>query len=83
MDVTLSAEHRRWLTQQVANGTFATIEEGVASAIEQLRTAVELDVDWAQPLVAAADASLARGDGIEGERFLERLERRLGELKRQ
>ena len=81
MNVTLSAEHRRWLTQQVADGKFATVEDCVASAIEQLRISSKLDLEWARPHLAAAEASLARGEGIEGKQFLDRLGQRLAELK--
>jgi hypothetical protein len=39
------------------------------------------DLAWAQPYIAKAEASLARGEGIRGDRFLAALDRKIAAMK--
>ena len=82
MTIHLKADHEQWLSQQVAEGRFASVDEAVALAIEALRLdAEDEDDEWVRPLLAEAEASLARGEGIPGDVFLADMERRIEALR--
>lgn len=81
MNIHISAEHRKWLSDQVADGTFASFDDAVAWAIEGAIHFSGDELNWARPFLESADASLARGEGISGDEFLTRLERRLEALR--
>jgi Arc/MetJ-type ribon-helix-helix transcriptional regulator len=82
MDISLSREHKDWLTREVAAGRFPSIDAAIASAVEAMRSIAEADLEWARPYIEEADASLARGEGIPGHEFLAELDRRLETLRR-
>ncbi len=77
MRITLLPEQRRWLEAQVAAGHFPSVDEAMQAAIAEMMALAGQDFEWARPYIEEADASLARGEEIPGERFLERLDRRL------
>ena len=82
MTIHLKADHEQWLSQQVAEGRFASVDEAVAQAIEALRLDDgDMDDEWVRPLLAEAEASLARGEGIPGDVFLADMERRIEALR--
>lgn len=82
MTIHLKADHEQWLTQQVAEGRFASVEEAVAHLIEAYKSGAEVEDDeWVRPLLAEAQASLARGDGIAGDVFLAEMRQRMDALR--
>ncbi len=81
MNVHLSPEHRKWLSDQVSAGTFASVDEALAWAIQGMIPVADDAMAWARPYLEKADASLARGEGISGDEFLAGLDRRLESLR--
>jgi len=81
MKVHLSPEHEKWLSEQVATGAFASVDAALAWAIEGMLHFANDDFRWAQPYIEKGVASLARGDGVPGDEFLARLDRRLDTLR--
>ncbi|MFO1172953.1 MAG: hypothetical protein U1E49_18570 [Hyphomicrobiaceae bacterium] len=73
MKIEISAEHAEALKAAVSAGDFASVDEAVAAALDQLFMSDE-DMSWAKPLVAEALAELERGEGIPAEKVF-------GELK--
>jgi len=73
MTVQLSPERQRWLEAQVAAGHFTSLGQAVAVAIADLMATAEDDLDWAKPLVDAASAELARGEGVSGDEAIARI----------
>jgi hypothetical protein len=81
MNVQLSPSHEQWLNQQVASGVFPSIEAAIAWVIEGMKPVADDDLEWARPLLEVGEASLAQGDGIEGDAFLAALARRIEALR--
>jgi Arc/MetJ-type ribon-helix-helix transcriptional regulator len=81
MNVRFSPAHRKWLSDQVSTGAFASIDEAVAWAIDGMMHVAGDDLEWARPYIEKGDASLAHGEGIPGDEFLARLDRRLDTLR--
>jgi Arc/MetJ-type ribon-helix-helix transcriptional regulator len=81
MNIRLSPQHEKWLSEQVASGTFASIDAALAWAIEGVMHFADDDLEWARPYLEKGDASLARGEGISGDEFLAQLDRRLDTLR--
>jgi Arc/MetJ-type ribon-helix-helix transcriptional regulator len=81
MNVQLSPSHEKWLIQQVTSGVFPSVEAAVAWAIERMKPVADDDLEWARRLLEAGKASLAQGDGIEGDAFLAVLARRIEALR--
>ena len=80
MNLHLSPTHRKWLSEQVSRGTFASVDDALAWAIEGVMHLADDDLAWAGPYLEKGEASLARGEGIPGDDFLARLDRRLDAL---
>lgn len=81
MKVTLPPEQMRWLESEVSAGHFNSIDDAVAAAVAELMSAQVDDLAWAKPYVEQARASVARGDVVSGDEFLDRLESRLSSLR--
>jgi antitoxin ParD1/3/4 len=83
MTVTLTPEQQERLEAAVAAGQFASVEEAVQYAVDNLvLTAADLDdLSWAKPLLDEARASLARGEGLSLEEFNAHVEKRLKSLR--
>jgi antitoxin ParD1/3/4 len=81
MNIRLSPEHEKWLSEQVAAGAFASIDDALAWVIEGVIHIADDDLEWARPLIAEAEASFARGEGIPGDDFLAWLDHRLDTLR--
>ena len=79
--ITLPPDQRQWLEAQVAAGHFPSVDEAVQAAVAEMMALAAEDFEWARPYIEEADASLARGEGIPGAQFLERLDRRLSALR--
>ena len=84
MTIHLKADHEQWLSQQVAEGRFASVDEAVAQAIEALRIEAEgEDDEWVRPYLEEAEASIARGEEIPGDVFLAELRERTAQFRLQ
>lgn len=70
MTITLPHEQREWLEAQVAAGVFPSIDAAVQQAIADKMTLSD-DFEWARPYIEAADASLARGEGIAADKVFQ------------
>jgi Arc/MetJ-type ribon-helix-helix transcriptional regulator len=81
MDIRLSPYHQKWLDDQVASGAFPSIDAAVAWVIEGMMALADDDLEWARPLLARAEASLERGEGIDGADFLAGLDRKIDALR--
>ena len=81
MNIRLSTKHRDWLTTQVAAGQFASVDEAIARAVDEMMALEADDFTWARPYLDKAEASLARGEGIAGDEFLDRLDHKLDSLR--
>ena len=79
--ITLVPDQCQWLEAQVAAGHFPSIDEAVQAAVAEMMALAAEDFESARPYIEEADASLARGEGIPGAQFLERLDRRLNALR--
>lgn len=64
MTITLPPDQLEWLESQVAAGRFPSVEEAVRQAVSDMITFSGDDFEWACAYIEAADASLARGQGI-------------------
>ena len=80
MTIHLKADHEQWLSQQVAEGRFASVDEAVAQAIEALRLEDD-DDEWVRPYLEEAEASIARGEEIPGEEVIARMKARMTTLR--
>jgi Arc/MetJ-type ribon-helix-helix transcriptional regulator len=81
MNARLSPSHRKWLAEQVSSGAFPSIDAALAWAIEGMIPLANDGLEWARPFLATSEASLARGEGIDGDVFLARLDRTIESLR--
>jgi Arc/MetJ-type ribon-helix-helix transcriptional regulator len=83
MTITLTPEQQKRLEAAVAEGQFASVEEAVRWAVDQLvLTGEELgDLSWAKPYLDEARAQIARGDSISLEEFNAHVDERLSKLR--
>jgi len=78
--ITLTPDQQAWLSAHVANGEFASVEEGARQLIEERiaeRAIEEDDLDWTRPHVAEALAERAAGKVISLEEHEARNDARL------
>ena len=65
MNIALKLDQQKWLEEQVASGTFASVEDAISLAVAGLMTIPEDDdLAWAKPLVEEARGAIARGEGV-------------------
>jgi antitoxin ParD1/3/4 len=77
MNIQLPPDQQKWLEEQVEAGHFASLEEAVAGAIDNLRLSqMEDDLSWAKPYVDEALKQVERGEVISGEEFLKTIDQR-------
>jgi Arc/MetJ-type ribon-helix-helix transcriptional regulator len=81
MNIRLPSRQQKWLEDQVAAGHFGSFDEALALAVADLMAAETDDLAWAKSYVDQARASLARGDVISGEDYLEGLDRKVQSLR--
>lgn len=81
MDISLRPDQRKWLEDEVAAGTFASVEDAVRLAVAGLMSSSEDDdLSWAQPLVDDAQAAIRRGEGLRAGAVRAEIEQRLRKL---
>ena len=81
MNIKLSSEQQKWLEDQVASGRFGSVDEALALAVADMMAVGSDDLDWARPYVDQARASIARGDVMSGEDYLQRLDGKIERLR--
>ena len=65
MTISLTSEQQRFLEAQVASGAFASVEVAVQLAVAELMMSLRHgDLASARPMVDAARASIAHGEGL-------------------
>ncbi len=62
MTITLTPEQQKRLEAAVAAGQFASVEEAVRFAVDQLVVDDLGDLSWAKPYLDEARAQIARGE---------------------
>jgi antitoxin ParD1/3/4 len=82
MNISLPREQQELLEAEVAAGHFSSVDEAIAAAVSELKTLLEDDLAWAKPYVDEARASIARGDVISGDEYLQWLRERTEGLRR-
>jgi antitoxin ParD1/3/4 len=80
MTITLTREQQKWIEAQVEAGRFASVDEAVRVAIADLMADFR-DLAWAKPFVDEARESVARGDVLPGDEFLQRLDAKIAALR--
>ena len=83
MNIKLPSDQQKWLEDQVAAGHFGSLDEALAVAVADLMAVHADNLDWAKPYVEQARASIARGDAISGEEYMNRLDDKLRRLRSQ
>jgi antitoxin ParD1/3/4 len=85
MTITLKPEQEAWLATCVANGEFASVEEGALRLIDERILDLSIDKDddlaWAKPYVDEALAQLERGETISLEEHEARMDAVLASLR--
>jgi antitoxin ParD1/3/4 len=82
MNITLPREQQEWLEAQVKTGTYRSVEDAVATILEQH---MNLDIDdmaWAKSLVDEGRASIERGEGMTLEEYRSRMGKSFGPFQR-
>jgi Arc/MetJ-type ribon-helix-helix transcriptional regulator len=64
MTITLTPEQQKRLEAAVAAGQFASVEEAVRFAVDQLVVDELGDLSWAKPYLDEARAQIARGESL-------------------
>jgi Arc/MetJ-type ribon-helix-helix transcriptional regulator len=82
MTITLTPEQQKRLEAAVAAGQFASVEEAVRFAVDQLAVDDLGDLSWAKPYLDEARAQIARGESISIEEFNAEVEKHLERLER-
>jgi antitoxin ParD1/3/4 len=82
MNITLPREQQEWLEAQVRAGAYESVDEALASIVDEHMLIDVDDLDWAKPLVDEARASIARGEGMTLEEYRARMDKRFGKLDR-
>jgi Arc/MetJ-type ribon-helix-helix transcriptional regulator len=83
MTITLTPEQQRRLEAAVAAGEFASVEEAVRWAVDQILVTEEdlRDLSWAKPYLDEAREQIARGESISLEEFNAEVDKRLAKLR--
>jgi Arc/MetJ-type ribon-helix-helix transcriptional regulator len=83
MTITLTPEQQKRLEAAVAAGQFASVEEAVRLAVDNLvgSDADADDLDWAKPYLDEARAEIARGETVSLQEFRRHVEERLSKLR--
>ena len=69
MTISLTPAQLAWLEAQVRAGKFASVEDGVRTAVELLMPPDLQSLDWARPFLDEARASVARGESVNLDEF--------------
>jgi len=82
MNIQLPPDQQKWLEEQVKAGRFASLDEAIAAAVDDLRLSqIDDDHSWANTLVDRARESVQRGDVLSKDQFFERMDATLKRLR--
>lgn len=82
MNIQLPPDQQKWLEEQVKAGHFASLDEAVAAAVDDLRLSqFDDDLSWAKPYVDEAREAVKRGEVLSKEEFFERMDAKLNSLR--
>lgn len=81
MTITLPANQKDWIEEQVSAGHFSSVEEALSVAISDLRAAGTADLSWMKPYIEEGRRSAEAGDVISGEDFIEELDQTIASLR--
>ena len=81
MTITLTPEQQKRLEAAVAAGQFASVEEAVRFAVDQLVVDDLGDLSWAKPYLDEARTQIARGESLSLEEFNAHVDERLSKLR--
>jgi Arc/MetJ-type ribon-helix-helix transcriptional regulator len=82
MNIQLPPDQQKWLEEQVKAGHFASLDEAIAAAVDDLRLSkVDDDLSWAKPYVEEARKSVESGDVLPKEELFERMDATLKRLR--
>jgi Arc/MetJ-type ribon-helix-helix transcriptional regulator len=82
MNIQLPPDQQKWLEEQVKAGRFASLDEAIAAAVDDLRVSqIDDDLSWAKPYIDEALAQVRRGEVISGREFFERMQAKLSRLR--
>lgn len=89
MNITLKPDHNQFIEAQVKSGKYSSVDEVIAAALELLADRSEQQqsdryqqwVDETRPKVAAGIAQLERGEGIDGETVIARLQEKFRKMR--
>jgi Arc/MetJ-type ribon-helix-helix transcriptional regulator len=82
MNIQLPPDQQKWLEEQVKAGHFASLDEAIAAAVDDLRLSkVDDDLSWAKPYVDEARKSVESGDVLSKEELFERMDATLKRLR--
>ncbi|NDE90713.1 MAG: hypothetical protein EB059_06195 [Alphaproteobacteria bacterium] len=63
MNISITPEQQKWLETQISCGNFASVEDAVQLAVNNLMAYSGDDFAWVKPLLAEAEVSLAKNGG--------------------
>jgi Arc/MetJ-type ribon-helix-helix transcriptional regulator len=82
MNIQLPPDQQKWLEEQVKAGYFASLDEAIAAAVDDLRLSkIDDELSWAKPYVDEARKSVERGDVLSKEELFERMDATLKRLR--
>ena len=67
MSITLTPDQTAWLSAQVAEGNFPSIDDAARTIIDERIVFESEDLDWVKPLLDEARAGLKRGETVSSE----------------
>lgn len=82
MNIKLPSDQQKWLEEQIEAGRFASLDEAIAAAVDDLRVSqINEDLSWAKPYVDEALEQVRRGEVMSGEDYMMRLQNKLRRLR--
>jgi Arc/MetJ-type ribon-helix-helix transcriptional regulator len=82
MNIKLPSDQQKWLEEQVKAGHFASLDEAIAAAVDDLRVSqIDDDLSWAKPYVDEALEQMRRGEVVSGQEFFDRMQAKLNRLR--
>jgi antitoxin ParD1/3/4 len=89
MKITLQPEHKKFIEMQIKSGRYPSADDIIAAALELLTRSSEQQerdsyqkwVEETQPKVALGIAQLDRGEGIDGEIVVARLQEKFRKMR--
>jgi antitoxin ParD1/3/4 len=81
MNIQLPPDQQTWLEEQVKAGHYASLDEAIAGAVDNLRLSQINDVSWMKPYVDEALDQVERGEVLSAEEFHDRMQATLHRIR--